>query len=367
MRTRPVLMFVVVVVAVFGTGLWFSARDQSEQQKPDTTAVVEDSISRVIIASGQVSPTRSLTVGAQVSGQLKSLHVQEGESVSAGQLLAEIDDGLARADLLAAEATLESLSANVQAREAEVSLSELRLKRLENLLSQEAASEIDVAEAKSEAEVAEATLNALMAQIREAEAEAQRNRTSLQHTRIEAPMDGVVLSIQVQEGQILNANNQVPLIMEIADLSVMTVTAQVAEADIFNLNIGMPAVFKTLGRSGRQWKGELEDILPAPDETQNNVVFFRATFNVANEDAVLLPRMTAQIEFIQDQRENEKIVPISSIYNLSSDEKTATIDRWQDGEGVESITVDLLLRNQTMAAIRSDQIAVGDEIVTGKR
>src|SRR5690606_5199909 len=139
----------------------------------------------------------------------------------------------------------------------------------------------------------------LSAEVLQAESNLKANETTLGYTRIYAPMDGTIMSLQARQGQTLNANQQAPIILRIGDLSTMTVWTQVSEADVAQLKPGMPAYFTTLGSGKQRWTGRLQQILPTP-EILNNVVLYTALFDADNRDQQLLPQMTAQVFFVQD-------------------------------------------------------------------
>ena len=128
------------------------------------------------------------------------------------------------------------------------------------------------------------------------------DEANLGYTKIYAPIAGTVVSQAAKQGQTLNANQQAPIVMRIADLSTMTVQAQVSEADVPKLHVGMDVYFTTLGGDNRRFYGKLRQIPPTPTVV-NNVVLYDALFDVANPDQVLMTQMTAQVFFVVVERE----------------------------------------------------------------
>src|SRR5262249_38684281 len=124
---------------------------------------------------------------------------------------------------------------------------------------------------------------------------------NLSYTKIYAPMSSTVVAQSAKQGQTLNANQQAPVGVRIADLSTMTVQAQVSEADVASLRPGMPVYFTTLGDATKRWRSTLRQINPPP-ETVNNVVLYDALFDVDNRDGGLMTQMTAQVFFAQAQQ-----------------------------------------------------------------
>jgi macrolide-specific efflux system membrane fusion protein len=126
-------------------------------------------------------------------------------------------------------------------------------------------------------------------------------------------MSGTVVAQSAKQGQTLNANQQAPLIVRIADLSTMTVQAQVSEADVASLSPGMPVYFTTLGDPSKRWHGKLRQINPTP-ETVNNVVLYDALFDVDNKDGGLMTQMTAQVFFVAAEAKGAVLVPVSALH-----------------------------------------------------
>ncbi|MFO1187388.1 MAG: HlyD family efflux transporter periplasmic adaptor subunit [Alphaproteobacteria bacterium] len=136
--------------------------------------------------------------------------------------------------------------------------------------------------------------------------------TTSSYAAIRAPMDGTVVSVAIKFGQTINATQQSPTILRIADLSTMTAWTQVSEADIPRLKVGMPAYLTTLGNANTRHPGKLRQILPTP-EIQNNVVLYDALFDVPNEDGSLMTQMTAQVFFEVASARNVLTIPVSGL------------------------------------------------------
>src|SRR5690606_3459927 len=136
--------------------------------------------------------------------------------------------------------------------------------------------------------------------------------TQLEYTRIYAPMTGTVVSIEMNEGRTLNANQQAPTILRIADLSTMRVETEISEADIGNVKPGMDVYFTTLAGGNRRWTSKLRQILPTP-VIENNVVLYTGLFEVDNSDDSLLPEMTAQVFFITASARDVLTVPVGAL------------------------------------------------------
>jgi len=296
---------VLVVVAWY----WYTAAAQQPQRdslRPVT--VTRGNIEEVVTSQGKVEAKQYVDVGTQVSGQLKEIHVDIGDAVTKGQLLAEIDPRVYQAQVEAGEAHLNSLRAQLNQQKAAAVLAEQNLKRNQNLIAVNAVSQQALQETESQAAVARAQVEASNAQIQETESNLKASRTNLGYTKIYAPMAGTVTTLPTKEGQTLNANQTAPTVLQVANLDVMTVRAQVAEADVNRLKENMPAYFTTLGNSERRWIGKVRQILPTP-QIVNDVVLYDVLIDVKNEGRQLMTGMTTQVFFVLGKAENALVVP----------------------------------------------------------
>lgn len=310
---RFTLIAALIIIGVLLWYFWLGA-DRNGTEVVTTPAVrgnIEDSVT----ALGTLEPLNYVDVGTQVSGQLRVLHVIEGEQVEEGQLLAEIDPTIYLAKVEATEAQLENLKAQLTDREATQVLARLQSERQHNLIKLDATSQESVEQADAALRSATAQIAALKAQIRQLESQLKEARADLSYTRIHAPMTGTVVDQLANQGQTLNANQTAPVIVQIADLSTMTVRTQVSEADITQLHEGMPVWFTTLGQPDVRREGILRQILPTP-EVVNNVVLFNALFDVPNTDGKLLPQMSAQVFFVKAAARDALSVPVSALQPL---------------------------------------------------
>jgi macrolide-specific efflux system membrane fusion protein len=269
-------------------------------------------IDDLVIATGTMQPRDYVDVGAQVSGQLKKIHVEIGSQVRAGDLLGEIDPTVFRANVEARRALLRNQQATLMDKESQFTLAQLQLNRQKNLMAGDATTADSLQSAEAVARSAKAQIDALQAQIEQTRSTLQADEANLNYAKIYAPIDGVVVSITARQGQTLNANQQAPTILRIADLSTMTVQTQVSEADIGQLRPDMDVYFTTLGGRGKRWYGKLRKVEPTPT-VSNNVVLYNALFDVANTQRSLLPQMTAQVFFVAASARDVLLAPASAV------------------------------------------------------
>ena len=319
-NSKKLVGIVAGVVIAAGGWYWYSAAAQDRQQETvQSVAIRRGTIEEVVTSQGKLEAKQYVDVGTQVSGQLKVIHVDIGDSVTKGQLLAEIDPRVYQAQVEAGEAKLNSLRAQLNQQKAEAFLAEQNLKRNQNLIAADAVSKQALQETESQAAVAKAKVDSIAAQIQETESNLKGSRTNLSYTKIYAPMAGTVTTLPTKEGQTLNANQTAPTIMQVANLDVMTVRAQVAEADVHRLKESMPAYFTTLGDSERRWRGTVRQIQPSP-QIVNDVVLYDVLIDVKNEGRRLMTGMTTQVFFVLGKAENAVIVPAEALTRRAPNE-----------------------------------------------
>lgn len=303
----------IVLIAVFGYRAWHKAYGKKDARDTYQTASVErGDIEDVVTATGTVQPLEFVDVGAQVSGQLKKLHIEVGSVVKEGDLLAEIDPTVFLANVDARRANLRNQQATMKDRQAQLTLAELQYQRQKNLMAADATTRESLQTAEASLRSARAQIEALQAQIEQTQSSLRADEANLNYAKIYAPMSGTVVSLTARQGQTLNANQSAPIILRIADLSTMTVQAQVSEAEVGKLFKDMEVYFTTLGSQGRRWYGALRKVEPTPTVT-NNVVLYNALFDVANRNLSLLPSMTTQVFFIAATAKDALLVPTAAV------------------------------------------------------
>ena len=311
---RPVALS-LLAVALAGGGWWAWKAWGAGAKKSDElifSTVQRGDIEDLVGATGSLQPRDYVDVGAQVSGQLKKLHVEVGTEVKEGQLLAEIDAEQSAARVDANRASLRAQQATLVERQVNLEKAERDLQRQKNLMAEEATTTEQVQNADTAVRAARTQINTLKAQIDQQQASMRVEEANLKFTKIYAPMSGTVISITARQGQTLNTNQSAPTLLRIADLSTMTVQTQVGEADVAKLRNGMSSYFTTLGSPGRRFYGSLRKIEPTPTVT-NNVVLYNALFDVPNPNKVLMPQMTAQVFFVVAEARDVLVVPVSAL------------------------------------------------------
>jgi HlyD family secretion protein len=330
----PLLLLALAVAAVW---YWQPWQDKTPAPQYRLGKLEAGKLSAAVSASGTLGALVTVQVGSQVSGQIAELFVDFNSLVKKGQVIARLDPeafetrvAQAQADLRAAESAAQMARDNLTVRQAELAKARIaldeagrNLERKKALVAQAFLSpaELDSAQAafdtaREQVRLAEAAVRANTAQVTNAEAiVAQRQaqlrqaQVELAHTVIRSPVDGVVISRNVDVGQTVAASLQAPVLFTIAqDLRQMEVNIAVDEADVGRVRPGQKVRFTVDAYPGERFDAQVTQIRKAP-QTVNNVVTYSVIATAANPDGRLLPGMTANARILTDERENVLKVP----------------------------------------------------------
>lgn len=348
---------VIAAVALwFGYGLLFGGENVTYRTATATRGTIEQTVT----ALGSLQPKDYVDVGAQVSGQLKSVYVEVGDHVKEGDLLAEIDAKTSETELAAARARLEQLESELAGSQAELKLAQRQYKRNADLAKIDAVSRDDLDTSETTVQTISAQIGSLKAQIEQQKSTVEGAEVNLGYTKIYAPMTGTVTSQTALQGQTLNANQTAPTILTISDLNTMTVEAEVAEADVGRIVKDMPVYFTTLGASAERWRSTVRQVLPTP-EIENDVVLFTVLVDIANPDGKLMKDMTTQVFFLLGEAQDAIIVPVGAV-NEDRDGKAYVTVMMENGPRPREVEVGLT--NRINAEIKSG-LDEGETVVTG--
>lgn len=351
----------MVGIAVIWWGL--SGNNDAEKQYEIVVATRAD-IEETVTAQGKLEPKEFVDVGAQVTGQLLRLHVEIGDAVKKGQLIAEIDPKIYLANVEADQAQIKTLKAQLNEQEAQVAFTASVYQRNQRLKVGDAVSREALQESEKEHKAAAARTRSFKAQIEQAESRLKADQANLGFTKIFAPITGTVVSQTSKEGQTLNANQTAPVIVQVADLDTMTVRAQVAEADVPRLKTGMPVYFNTLG-SERRWQSTLRQLLPSPDATVVDVVLYNALVDVENKDHALMTGMSTQMFFVLGEAKHALVIPTRALGKKVASTDSNVGDSYEvmvkTRKAIEKRLVQVGLMNRTQVEIRSG-LREGEEI-----
>ena len=338
--TRHITRKRLILAAVTLVGLlvvWFVFLPPAKPELVTAQARTGD-IEEVVLATGVLEPLELVRVGAQASGRVERLSVEVGDVVKAGQLVAEIDSQTRRNTLRDREAALANIRAVHAARMAGLVKARKDFERERELLAGGSIPRAQYDAAVATLDSARAEVQALDAQITQAQVALASADIELGYTRITAPIAGTVVAIVTEEGQTVNALQTAPTIVMIARLDRMKVRADISEADVVRVRRGLPVWFSILGDPKRRFDGELRQVEPAPTSIANDgssaarelgstkgAVYYTGLIDVANADGVLRPSMTAQVSIVLSRVSGAVLVPLSAVEGAPRAGDTARI------------------------------------------
>lgn len=338
--------------------------------------VVRGDIEQTVEATGTIQASKLVSVGAQVSGQIESLRVSLGDVVEAGDLIAEIDSITQINGLRNAEAALQSTRAQQAVQQAALKETRLAFARQEQMLAAQATSRANYESAEASLASIQAQIKALEAQVIQQQTEVDTAKANLGYTKITAPMAGTVVAIVAEEGQTVNANQSTPTIVKLAKLDLMTVEAEISEADVVKVRPGQQVYFTILGAPNKKYHAQLRTVEPAPSSiaaetgssatsgTASTAIYYNALFDVENPDGILRIDMTAQVSVILDSARGVLTIPAAALgpRGPQGDRMVMVVD----GDGrpePRRITVGLTnnARSEVLAGL-----AEGEQVVIGE-
>jgi len=378
-RWRSLIWLAALLSAVGGTAFFSFNRD-----KPPgyiTVPVARGDIETTVLASGTVESDNLVSVGAQVSGQLKSLKVDLGDTVKAGQLVAEIDSLPQQNTLRTKTAALAAVRAQKQAKEASLAQAELAFKRQTQMLRGDAASREDYETAEANLKVLRADIAALDAQIEQAHIAVDTAQLDLGYTKISSPIDGVVVAVVTQEGQTVNANQSAPTIIKVARLDRMTIKVEISEADVVRVKPGQRVYFTILGEPDNRYPAVLKSIEPAPEsigtESTANAasttsssasvaIYYMGVLDVPNDDGKLRISMTTQVNIVLAEAKNTLVIPSAALGDKNKEGRYLV--RVENGpDKTDELWVKIGLNNNVQAEVleglrEGQRVAIGKQI-----
>ncbi|HEH9415550.1 efflux RND transporter periplasmic adaptor subunit [Aeromonas salmonicida] len=316
-RTRLfVVRLLLPALLLIAVGWFFSATGAAPVDSYITATAERRNLEQSVLADGTLQAQKLVSVGAQVSGQIKVLHVALGDQVKQGDLLVEIDDLTQQNALKDAEAALDNVQAQLASRRATLRNNRLVFDRQRKVLARGLGSQADYDSAEATLIATRADIRALTAQAVQARIAVDTARVNLGYTRIVAPMAGTIVAIPVEQGQTVNAVQSTPTIVKVARLDTMTVEAQISEADVIRVSTGLPIYFTILGAPEHRYEARLRAIEPAPDSINDDTssstttaVYYNGLFEVSNPEGALRIGMTAQVHLVLATERNALVIP----------------------------------------------------------
>ncbi|MEJ6080851.1 efflux RND transporter periplasmic adaptor subunit [Vibrio sp. 1-Bac 57] len=368
------LSIVLVIVLVAGASIYFYVKNSEPEVTFSTQPVVTGNIENTVLSNGVLYPYKMVNVGAQVSGQLQKIAVNLGDTIKQGDLIAQIDNLTQKNLLQEAQASLNNINAQYRAKQAQIHESNLAFERQAKMLKQKLSSQADYDIAEAALLVYKAELEQLLAEKEKALISVNNAEIDLGYTTISSPIDGTVIYVSVEEGQTVNTNQSTPSIIEVAQLDVMTVKAQISEADIINVKAGQKVYFSILGAPNKKFEGVLRSIEPGPtlltgDDSKlaigdSDAIYYNALFDVENKQNLLRVGMTAQVSIVLGSAEEALLIPSQVLTSKSERNDQYRVSILVDGK-IEKRKVEIGINNKVQAQVLSG-LNEGDQVILGQ-
>ena len=376
---------ILIILLIFGVGGYFIYDNffkvKDEKVEFITKKAKKGSFSKKVDATGEIFATELIDVGAQVSGQIKKLYVKLGDQVKKGDMIASIDSSTQQNSIDNKEAQLAIYKAQLESAKVALNIAKTQFDRENALFAKNATSKQEFESAKNTFSANSAKIKELEAQIKQTNIELSTAKINLGYTKITAPRDGTVVSVQVEEGQTVNANQTTPTIVNIADLSHVKMKMQIAEGDITKIKVGTPVEYSILSEPTKKFQTTVSSIDPglttlsdgsygssssskssySSSSSSSSAVYYYAQSIVDNKDGILRIGMTTQNELLIANVEDAIIVPSIGI---KKDENGTFVYVLKDGKPVKTAVKTGIKDNLDTQIISG--INEGDEIITSQ-
>lgn len=363
MNKRNITIAIAAIVVIGAALFFFMGKKKDTKVSFETAKAQTTTIKTSVTATGTIEPVTSVTVGTQVSGIVSHLYVDYNSVVKKGQVIAELDRTNLISELNSAKATLSSEQSDMHYQRA-------NYKRYQELYKKGLVS-------ADEYESAKLNYDRAVESVKSAQQSVARAQTNLGYATITSPIDGIVLSKSVEEGQTVAASFSTPELFTIAqDLTNMQVVADVDEADIADVKEGSKVTFTVDAYPDDVFQGSVKQVRQSATTT-NNVVTYEVVISAPNSDLKLKPGLTANITITTNERTNVCAVPVKALrFNpneimLSPDEKIVNCDAknkvWvKQGQTIRAIAVETGISDGTMTEIISG-LKAGETVIIGNK
>lgn len=359
----------VSLLATLAFGLWYWWSNNRVVSHYKTLPIERGPITSLITATGAVNPVVSVQVGSQVSGKIAKIYADYNSVVREGQVLASIDQKPYQAKVNQAKAALKSARANLAKARNMLTQRKLEFDRMAALRSQQFVAQSDLDLARTNAHDAEAQVDLSQAQVDQAKATLSSAELDLGYTTIYSPVNGTVVSRNVEEGQTVVASFQTPTLFVIAqDLTRMQVIANVSESDIGGVTEGKSADFRVDAYPRESFHGIVTQVRNAPVSIQN-VVTYDVIISVENPELKLKPGMTANITIVIARNEKALRAPNAALRfrmpGLPVDRKAPQLWVLETTGRVRAVPVTTGIADSLFTEIVEGEVQEGDSVIVG--
>jgi HlyD family secretion protein len=312
-RKRWIIAGALLAVVLSAAGYAYWSGGQRPPVKYKTAKIERGSILQVVTATGTVNPVQTVQVGSQVSGIVTHLYADFNSEVKEGQLVARIDPSLFKNKVVEMEANVQNMKGNLARARADLAQRKLDLDRAKALYEQSLIAKADLDNAGTAYQTALAGIQIGEAQVKQAETTLTKARLDLKYTEIYSPVNGTVISRNVDAGQTVAASFQTPVLFLVArDLTKMQVDTNVSESDIGGIAEGKEARFVVDAYPKEPFRAKVVQVRNAPITVQN-VVTYNVVIGVDNSDLRLKPGMTANVSIVVERRDDVLRVPNAAL------------------------------------------------------
>ena len=376
---KRLVIFLAIIVALLAAAILSGALDEAQDKGTPyrSETITRGTIGHFITATGTISPEEVVTVGTQVSGQITKLYVKLNDTVTKGQLLAEIDSSIPETQLKQSKAALETA-------QLAYTLAQRDHERTKALVAKEYVAKIDLERAWQSLVSAKNSLEGAKIQV-------ERDQVNLGYTKVTSPIDGIIIAQEATSGQTVASSFSTPNLFRIArDLTVMKIDMNVPESDISKIQQGMPVKFSVDAFPDREFSGRV-DLIDLNPNNQSGVVTYNVVVKLENTDRALFPGMTANISITMSEVKDILRVPTAALRFSPQHASTSPLSRltsgrmfgkrgsnpptkensegtyihlWADNQ-VKKVRVNIGASDDLYFEVHSDEIKEGDVVLTG--
>ncbi len=379
LRKRKVLIGAVTIAVLIAAAVLFWTMTREDDITYMTERVRSGNINQVVEATGEVAAVNLVSVGAQVSGQIKKLYVVLGQEVKQGEMIAEIDSQTQENTLNTDKAKLSNYKAQLEARKIILNISKKQYDRELVLIKTNSTSQENLENARNAYATAKANVNEMESLITQTQIAINTDETNLGYTKIRAPLDGTIVSVPVEEGQTVNANQTTPTIVQIANLNDMEIDIEISEGDITKVKPGMDVTYTILSEPNTIFRAKLDSIDPglttltdgsydkssstsASSSSSTEAVYYYGRAYVDNPEGKLRIGMMTQNTIHVTSAENVLIVPSITITSRQDKHYVRILS---DDDNVEWREVEVGISDGVYTEIRSG-LAEGERVISSE-
>ncbi|MDO5045841.1 efflux RND transporter periplasmic adaptor subunit [Campylobacter sp.] len=377
---KSFIKFAATIAVLLACGYFIYEKYFKEERKDEfiTSVAVRGNLNKNIDSNGEIYANELIDVGAQVSGQIKKLYVKLGDKVKAGDMIAEIDSATQQNNVDTKRAQLGIYEAKLNSAKVALEIAESKFNREKGLFGKNATSKEEFENAKNSLAVTRANVKEIEAQIAQTKISLNTAKIDLGYTKIVAPKDGTIVSVQVEEGQTVNSNQTTPTIVNIADLTKLKLKMEIAEGDITKVKVGSKVEYSILSEPNKKFYTQISSIDPglttlsdgkysqkstiSGSTSSSSAIYYYANAVVENKDEILRIGMTTQNTIMLESVKEAIIIPTVAIKKEGGKQYVSVL---KDNLQVEKREVAVGLTDGLKSQIISG-VSEGEKVITSR-